>query len=244
MGNVLLGNDALPSEQFWKGILIPFYQVWLRASLYNGSMQWPWFLFPVLLIPPFSLIPIMYINAHGPLEKGTSVTPIADSMLLVPIITKLIGSFIVEEGFSENFLVFGSIFIIFFIRNFTSCMSAANNCTGLGITRRAVTKNVIDAILVYAHAAITLEVIPYIPKIGLLFEGFYMIPFVKSAIWSLLFIVYYCIVVMFNQSSEEFCKDPLSKHTPMLSAGPFFLNIYIIILAIISLVYMFFADEL
>ena len=244
MGNVLLGNDAIPSASFWKGILIPFYQVWLRASLYNGSMQWPWFLFPVLLIPPFSLIPIMYINAHGPLEQGKSVTPIADYMLLVPIITKLVASFIVDEGFSENFLVFGSIFIIFFLRNFTSCMSAANNCKGTGITGRAVTKNVIDTIMVYAFAAITLEVLPFIPKLGLLFEGLYMLPLAKTAAWSLLFIVYYCIVVMFNQSSDDFCIDPLFKHTPIFSAGPFFLNIFVFVLAIISIAYMFFSDEL
>jgi hypothetical protein len=88
----------------WKQVLImgliPLGQLYARVKIFNGSLDKWWLMFPLLLFPPFSFIPMIMMK-YGAVANGTGSNPL-DNFMLIPIIAKFIIPFILPFIIDED----------------------------------------------------------------------------------------------------------------------------------------------
>ncbi len=208
-------------EMLMYGLIPGFGQLLMRVDKFGGSLDKPYLLFPLLLFPPFSFIPVL-LAKFGFLKKENGEN-IIDAYILIPIIFRFILIFIMAQLGSpgglalQAALVFAAIFLTNFIHALTEdrCkVIKANFGTKL-------VKEMSDSMLEYAFAILVLFSTEFIPIVGELLEGLRDIPFpvfgkissvIDTTIWSIGLVVGYMIMNMVDvnyYSPNEACSGKI-----------------------------------
>ena len=88
----------------WLQVLIysflPIGQLLVRIFYLKGSLDKLWLMFPILLFPPFSFIPLILIKL-GFVQDGKGSDPI-DKIMILPLIARIITLIVLNKLY--NFL--------------------------------------------------------------------------------------------------------------------------------------------
>jgi len=222
MGNFI--SSIFPSlkdvnKLSWKQVfifgLLPLGQLYARVNIFNGSLDKWWMMFPLLLFPPFSFIPLIMMK-FGAIKDGNGSKPV-DNFMLIPIITKLIIPFILPLIINEDskFLFTIVSFILQLITTMTAnLIRRKNNCNK--ITNNSIGKAGVDSLISIAAGEITSFGIEFVPIFGMFVSSLKELPFIGAAIdslvWSVGFSGAYVLINMFNQNPNinNFCNSPFS----------------------------------
>jgi hypothetical protein len=208
--------------------LIPLGQLWARIFYFKGSLDKWWLMFPMLLIPPFSFIPMLLMK-FGFVQDGKGSDPI-DKIMLLPIIAKFIIPFILpymidEEDHGMLFTLVGitlqilTIMIANLTRRWYNCTKDNKpGAESIGISFDSIGKAGMDSVIAYGIG----EIIPFgfgfIPVIGIVYsiiEALPVIgPFVHDIFWTLGFTATYILINMFNGDDlNKYCNTPFTGNT-------------------------------
>jgi hypothetical protein len=212
----------------WKQVLImgliPLGQLYARVEIFRGSVDKWWLMFPLLLFPPLSFIPLIMMK-YNLVADGNGTKPI-DYNILIPIIAKLIIPFVLPLVIEEDSSVLYSIvnLVLLLITSMIANLIRRNeNCKG--ITFNSFGKAGMDSTLALAGGEITSFAIGFVPLIGTAISLLKGIPFIGSIIdqliWSIGFTGTYVIKNMFNQNNmNKFCSSPFignsEDHIPFI----------------------------
>jgi hypothetical protein len=194
----------------------------MRVNKFGGSLDKPYLLFPLLLFPPFSFIPVL-IAKFGFLQKRQG-EHIIDVWILIPIIFRFILIFVMAQIGSvgglalQAALVLGSIFVTNMIHVLTEerCKDVEGGFGG------KIIKEMSDSMIEYAFATLVLFSTEFIPIIGEVLEGMRDIPFpfvgkisqvIDTAVWSIGLVTGYMMMNMYDtnySTSDESCKGKIS----------------------------------
>jgi hypothetical protein len=235
MGNFLssiLGTIADGGKLSWNQVLIlglvPLGQLYARVNIFNGSLDKWWLMFPLLLFPPLSFIPLimmifpplriipLIMMKFGLVKNGTGSKPV-DNFMLIPIIAKLIIPFILPFIINEDSSLLFTI--VSFVLQLITVMTAnlirrKDNCKE--ITTNSVGKAGVDSIIAIAAGEITSFAIGFVPLIGMFISMLKNLPviggIVDSLVWSVGFAGAYVLINMFNQDPNinKLCSSPFT----------------------------------
>jgi hypothetical protein len=214
----LFGLNPTQTNISWIQVLIlafvPLGQLWARIFLLNGSLDKKWLLFPFLIFPPFSLLPMLMMK-FGLVAKGKGLKPY-DNLMFIPILAHLLMSYLLGNLFEEEstynivytLLLFGATVGILTYRISKNCEFKANY----------IGKNIMDSTRIVAIAEIIPFIIGYFPIIGKIYTVITMMPIigdiVVEALWSLGYVSAYTLNNMFNQDNmARYCNTPLMGYT-------------------------------
>lgn len=195
--------------------LVPLGQLYARVKLLNGSLDKWWLMFPLLVIPPLSFIPLIMMK-FGFVANGTGSTPI-DYFMVIPIIAKLIIPFILPFVIDEDSSILYTI--VSFILQLLTVMAAnlmrrKDNCKE--ITNNSIGKASIDSTIAIAMGELTSFAIEFIPFAGMFISILKAMPLIggitDSLVWSIGFAGTYVVINMFNQhpNVNKFCVTPFT----------------------------------
>jgi len=222
MGNFLssiLGTIADGGKLSWNQVLIlglvPLGQLYARVNIFNGSLDKWWLMFPLLLFPPLSFIPLIMMK-FGLVKNGNGSKPV-DNFMLIPIIAKLIIPFILPFIINEDSSLLFTI--VSFVLQLITVMTAnlirrKDNCKE--ITTNSVGKAGVDSIIAIAAGEITSFAIGFVPLIGIFISMLKNLPviggIVDSLVWSVGFAGAYVLINMFNQDPNinKLCSSPFT----------------------------------
>jgi hypothetical protein len=149
-------------------ILVPFAgQPIMRIHKFGGSLDKPYLLFPLLLIPPFSILPTL-LAYFGFLDKIEGSNPL-DVYIIIPTIIKLILIFFaVELGSSRGKLLHTLIIISAIMFANTLHMYTQEYCKTIPDTifTGKLGKIAIDSMLEYGLAVLIVLSLQFFPVIG------------------------------------------------------------------------------
>jgi hypothetical protein len=193
----------------------------MRVDKFGGSLDKPYLLFPLLLFPPFSFIPVL-IAKFGFLkkEKGENIL---DIYVLIPIIFRFILIFVMAQIGSpggvllQGALIFGAIFITNLIHVLTEerCKSVSGGFGG------KLVKEMADSMIEYAIGVLLLFSTEFIPVVGEILETMRDIPFpvvgkisqvIDTTIWSIGLVCGYMIMNMIDvnyYTADEACTGKI-----------------------------------
>lgn len=197
--------------------IMPMGQLLMRLIKFNGSLDKWFLLFPLLLIPPFSFIPVIFAKLGWIKKSKDNISPI-DAFVLIPIIFRFIlilfikqvaelGSFMLQIG-----LVFGALLTTNIIRHYR-----ARNCSGN--VGGALVKGSFDSMFEYSFGVLTTFLVMFIPFIGQILEFILTIPIpyitqiVESIIWGFGFAGGYMLLNMYDSNftnSQNYCDGKVS----------------------------------
>lgn len=212
---------------------IPLGQLIVRIFYLNGSLDKLWLMFPILLIPPFSLIPLLLIK-FGFVQDGKGSDPI-DKIMLLPLIARIVTLFVLNSMGINGPLIFILINLLINL----STIIIANitrryyNCEKEGVTMDSVGKAVIDSTIAYAISEATPLIISYLPFIGVVYRFlglFTQNGNIIDVIFSNMgFAVAYILINMFNQDDiNQFCSTPFTGN--VVDRIAFFISLIVIFL--------------
>jgi len=222
MGNFLgsiFGTIADGGKLSWNQVLIlglvPLGQLYARVNIFNGSLDKWWLMFPLLLFPPLSFIPLIMMK-FGLVKNGNGSKPV-DNFMLIPIIAKLIIPFILPFIINEDSSLLFTI--VSFVLQLITVMTAnlirrKDNCKE--ITTDSVGKAGVDSIIAIAAGEITSFAIGFVPLIGIFISMLKNLPviggIVDSLVWSVGFAGAYVLINMFNQDPNinKLCSSPFT----------------------------------
>jgi hypothetical protein len=224
-------------EMLMYGLIPGFGQLLMRVNKFGGSLDKPYLLFPLLLFPPFSFIPVL-VAKFGFLKaiKGQNVL---DIYVLIPIIFRFILIFIMAQIGSvgglvlQSALVLGSIFVTNMIHVLTE--ERCKNVKG-GFGSKLI-KELSDSMIEYAFAMFILFSTTFIPIIGSLLEGLREIPLpivgdvskiIDTSIWSIGLVTGYMMMNMLDSNystSDESCTGKISAIRIIISIIAFAVSI-------------------
>jgi hypothetical protein len=208
-------------EMLMYGLIPGFGQLLMRVDKFGGSLDKPYLLFPLLLFPPFSFIPVLFAR-FGFLQKREG-QHIIDVWILIPIIFRFILIFVMAQIGSvgglalQVALVLGSIFVTNMIHVLTEerCKKVEGGFGG------KIVKEMADSMIEYAIGVLVLFSTEFIPIIGELLEGLRDIPFpgigkissvIDTTIWSIGLVTGYMIMNMYDtnySTPDESCKGKI-----------------------------------
>jgi hypothetical protein len=194
-------------EMLMYGMIPGFGQLLMRVDKFGGSLDKPYLLFPLLLFPPFSFIPVLIAN-FGFLKKAEG-EKILDIYILIPIIFRFILIFVMAQIGSPGglllqvALIFGAILLANIIHVLTEerCKSVKG---GFG---HKLIKEMSDSMVEYAVGILLLFSSSFIPYFGQLLEGLREVPIpavgnlsaiIDSSIWSVGLVCGYMIMNMID----------------------------------------------
>jgi hypothetical protein len=208
-------------EMLMYGLIPGFGQLLMRVDKFGGSLDKPYLLFPLLLFPPFSFIPVL-VAKFGFLkkEKGENIL---DIYVLIPIIFRFILIFVMAQIGSpggvllQAALIFGAIFITNMIHVLTEerCKSVKGGFGG------KLVKEMSDSMVEYAAGVLLLFSTEFIPVVGEILEGLRDIPFpgigkissvIDTTIWSIGLVCGYMVMNMIDvnyYSANEACTGKI-----------------------------------
>ncbi len=208
------------SMEIWKIFfysLMPMGQLLMRLFEFNGSLDKWYLLFPLLLIPPFSFIPVTlgYFGYIKKLDKG----PLLDIYILLPIVARFIFIIMVSqiESIGMLFLQIGIVLGFLFITNMIR-LYTTRKCEKSSFWGRTV-KGTFDSMAQYSFGVMTVFLIQFIPFIGQIL-GLLMnlgIPFfsqfIESGIWAIGLTGGYIFMNMIDanfESDKDYCEGDIS----------------------------------
>jgi hypothetical protein len=216
---------------------IPLGQLIVRIFYLNGSLDKLWLMFPILLMPPFSLIPLLLIK-FGFVQDGKGSDPI-DKIMLLPLIARIVTLIVLHRIGINSPSVF--ILINLLINLFTIIIANLTrryyNCEREGVTMDSVGKAVMDSTIAYAISEITPVILSFLPFIGVAYSILGLIiglfttnEYILDAVFSNIgFAVSYILINMFNQDNiGQFCSTPFTGN--IVDKIAFFISIVIIVL--------------
>jgi hypothetical protein len=211
-------------EMLMYGLIPGFGQLLMRVDKFGGSLDKPYLLFPLLLFPPFSFIPVL-IAKFGFLkkEKGENIL---DIYVIIPIIFRFILIFVMAQIGSpggvllQAGLIFAAIFITNLIHVLTEerCKSVSGVSGGFG---GKLVKEMADSMIEYAAGVLLLFSTEFIPVVGEFLEGLRDIPFpgigkisqvIDTTIWSIGLVCGYMVMNMIDvnyYSANEACTGKI-----------------------------------
>ena len=210
---------------------IPLGQLIVRIFYLNGSLDKLWLMFPILLMPPFSFIPLLLIK-FGFVQDGKGSDPI-DKIMLLPLIARIVTLFVLNSMGINDPLVFILINLLINL----STIIIANitrryyNCEKEGVTMDSVGKAVIDSTIAYAISEASPIIISYLPFIGVVYKIIGLFTengnILDILFSNMGFAVSYILINMFNQDDiDRFCSTPFSGN--FVDKIAFFISIIVI----------------
>jgi len=184
-------------------IIIPFFgQLYARINYLDGSLDLP-FLF-LFATPPLSIVPAIAI-LFKVIKKGKGGKPYDTSILLPVFVNIFCETFlsIFLDGlnliFVKYFLMLISLFATYYIKSLSECENKPAPISH--ILRNALVTKILFTVLPI--------VLPYVPKIGLIFKLFQKIPFFGTIINQILalFLIYILLNMINSSNTDDFCKD-------------------------------------
>ena len=187
--------------------IVPLGQLYARINYLKGSIDKSWTLFPLFMVPPFSLIPLLMMKMNF-IKKGEGGNPF-DYLIILPIIFKLFGDIILKSLFiggkinfiMSKFIVYFSLYLIYFAKD--KCKD--NNYKR---TNRSFT----NSMIVFGLVEILNEIITnFIPTFGFIEKVIKIFPLGSDLIWSFLLVTSYIINNMVNNTNKEnYCLNKYS----------------------------------
>ena len=237
LGNVFssFSNFKDNGKLSWKEVvimsLIPLGQLYARVEIFKGSLDKWWLMFPLMLFPPLSFIPLIMMK-YNLVADGKGSKPI-DYNILIPIIAKLIIPFVLPLVIDEDSTVLYSIvnLVLLLITSMIANLIRRNeNCKE--ISTNSIGKAGIDSTIALAGGEITSFAISFVPLIGTVISLLKSIPFIGSIIdqliWAIGFAGTYVVLNMFNQDNmNKFCSTPFIGNSE--DHIPFFVSLAVLI---------------
>jgi hypothetical protein len=211
-------------EMLMYGLIPGFGQLLMRIDKFGGSLDKPYLLFPLLLFPPFSFIPVLAAK-FGFLNKVDG-GKILDIYVLIPIIFRFIlilvmaqiglpGGILLQVG-----LIFAAIFITNIIRVLTEerCKLPSGVSGNFG---NKLLKEMADSMVEYAAGILVLFSTEFIPIIGGILGGLRQLQLpvigdisqiIDASIWSIGLVCGYMIMKMIDAnyySVDEVCAGKI-----------------------------------
>jgi hypothetical protein len=219
--------------------LIPFGQIFMRINKYGGSLDKPYLLFPLFLIPPFSIIPVL-IGKFGFLKKVNG-TNIFDAYIFIPIIFRFVLIFIMahlgEFGgpMFQALLVFATLVAtnIFRLMNDITCTSNKE-----GLTMGKIFKQIADSMIEYSLGIVIIFLFTFLPFVKTVLEliSMFPLPFIgrvanilDGILWSVGLIGGYILVHMFDAnflSNSDSCAGKTGILRLIISIIAFAVSIF------------------
>jgi hypothetical protein len=198
---------------------MPGGQLWCRVFDLDGSLEHAWLLFPLFMIFPFSIIPMLLIYFNF-VKKGKGSKP-ADFYLIFPIVTKIGLSIMLPRMIQNSSTVYwltqlgtlGMITLVKIIRSFGSCSEAKRETS---LTFGKITQAMSDSLFESGMAGLfysVVSLVKIVPPIGLIIMAIDTLfgDTVSLVFWCFGYMFYYVINNMFNQyDMKSFC-DPSSS---------------------------------
>lgn len=205
--------------------LLPMGQLFMRIFEFNGSLDKWYLLFPLLLIPPFSFIPVTlgYFGYIKKLNKG----PLVDIYVLLPIIARFIFILLISqiENISMLFLQVGILIVFLFIANMIR-LYTTRKCEKSSFWGRTV-KGIFDSMAQYGFGVMTVFLIQFIPFIGQILGLLmnlsipYLSQFIESTVWALGLTGGYMFMNMIDanfENDKDYCLGDISSGRMITSA--------------------------
>lgn len=208
--------------------LIPLGQLIARVVHFNGSLDKWYLMFPLLLFPPFSIIPLIMMK-YGFVADGKGANPI-DMMMILPIIAKFVIMiflpYIINQHTQVVFFALVSFILQLLTIIITNLTRRYYSCNS--ITVNSIGKATMDSVIAYGIGDIVAFMMQYIPVVNIFYTIISMLPWigelVDPIIWSLCFSGTYVIINMVNQfNMEKFCSAPFFGN--IQDRIPFFMSI-------------------
>lgn len=213
--------------------LVPLGQLWARVFYFKGSLDKWWLMFPLLLFPPLSFIPLIMMK-FGYVADGKGSDPVG-KIILLPIIAKFLIPFLLPFMIDDedNALLFNIVsFTLQFLSILTANLARRYTTCNNTITADSVGKAGIDSIISFSFGELVPFIIGFIPFIGFTYTLIEMIPyigdFVHQIFWTFGFVGAYVIINMVNQDDiRKFCLTAFTGNTQ--DKIPFFISLIMII---------------
>lgn len=221
--------------------LLPFGQLYARLRDFNGSLDKIYLLFPIFLVPPFSIIPIL-LMAFGFVAKGKGGSPY-DHMMWIPILTRfftaaLVKHFIQNSTIASVVIILTSIVTILIpnlLRRNKEC-SIIKDSSGkqtFSLDSKQIFKSVANSIFELGFGYFFSLIFSFIPFVGIVFKLITFIPvigtFVSDIVWAMGFATGYIIINILDQENmNTLCYPPTmssSKEIFRIIFGVFFMII-------------------
>ncbi len=205
-------------EMLIYGLVPVLGQFLLRANKLGGSLDQPWLLFPLFLIPPFSFIPVLMAK-FGFIKNTNGGNPL-DLFSLIPIIFRIILIFVLQHFNINNMIIQTSLIIVSLIvmnllhaNNVPRCKGVSKNIGGQMI------KASFDSMAMYAAGILGTFLITFIPFVGEIFQvinglGGTIGEISHTLVWGVGIVAAYIFVNMFDStyvSVNEACTGNTNK---------------------------------
>ena len=206
--------------------LVPAGQLYARIFKFKGSLDKWWLMFPLLLFPPLSFIP-MILMKYGYVADGKGSDPV-DKIMLLPIIVKFIIPFIMPYLIDADSriltIIVSFIFKLLFVM-IANLYRRYDNCNKT-ITMDNTLKAGYNSIVATSIADVVPIAMKFVPVVGTLYSVVSMVPIIgnekiiDSVFWTFAFGATYALLNMFNQlDMDELCKKPfaldITNKTPL-----------------------------
>lgn len=216
-------NPNGPERLSWKEVvilgLVPAGQLYARIVNFNGSLDKWWLMFPLVLFPPLSFIPLILMK-YGYIENGKGSNPV-DMMMLLPIIAKFIIPFVLPHLIGEDqrvlAVVVGFVFRLILIM-IANLYRRYDNCKS--ITSDSIGKAGMDSMIAGSVGDIVPIAMNFIPIVGTMYSIVSMVPVIgdrkviDSIFWTIGFGATYALINMFNQvNMAKYCSAPFTGYT-------------------------------
>ena len=179
-------------------------QLMLRIDKLGGSLDHPWLLFPLFLIPPFSFIPVLMAK-FGFIKNTNSGKPY-DFFMWIPVIFRIILIFILtalgEPGgiFLKTGLILASLFVtnLLHAQNQPRCKDVPFDFVKNSIKLSA------DSMIQYSSGVLANLMVLFIPILGQIIGGLdivgipYVSDIIDTVIWSIGMIAGYILTNMYD----------------------------------------------
>ena len=224
---------------------LPIGQLLVRIFYLKGSLDKLWLMFPILLMPPFSFIPLILIKL-GFVQDGKGSDPI-DKIMILPLIARIITLIVLNKlnMYSSGMFILINLLINIFTIFIANMTRRYYNCDAEGITINSFGKAIIDSTIAYAASEATPILISKIPFVGLFISVLKFIlglftrnsNIIDGLFSNMGFAISYILINMFNQDDlNKFCNTPFTgNYTDKI---PFIISIIaIIIIKIYELIF-------
>lgn len=183
-------------EYFVYGLL-PGGELFMRMFKLNGSMDKPYMLFPLFMVPILGFIPLLMAR-FGLFEMGKGGNPI-DWYVVIPIITKLLSHFFfkklsfVKKTIFTVLLVLSSV-ILANVLHFLN----RDDCKENKKIGSVAFRTIIDSCIEYGSGTATVAFTKYIPVIGEVIMAGEKLPVIGKVFKELLWSVGYGLTYLLN----------------------------------------------
>lgn len=191
-------------------------QVLMRVIRFGGSLSQPWLFIPIFWIPPFTLTPVL-LAVFTNLIKSKSSGKLYDHFIIIPIIVKLILSFV---PLNSGDLVGMYIIILIGSLLITNTIHILQNpvCKQIGskphtVFLRALSNSFIQYSIGFILVFIIKMIAKYVPTINVFALTILQYPIIYKIIlfllWAFSLVAGYILSHMYDnnfESNEDMCK--------------------------------------